>query len=55
MPGIRFAEWIPVQTKKALKYLSEHDINPIVINSCIKEYDELPDIFELINNSPDYL
>lgn len=35
--------------KKALEYLSNRKISPVAINSCLKDYDVLPDIFGLVN------
>lgn len=37
--------------KKALSYLSANHISPVCIHSNFKDYDELPDIFELIKNN----
>jgi hypothetical protein len=37
--------------QKSLKYLTAHNINPIYISSNLKDYTELPSIFELIENA----
>ena len=40
--------------KKSLNYLTSHQINPIIISSSLKEYSDLPDIFELISTAATY-
>lgn len=38
-----------LKRKKSLKYLTANNINPVCINSTLKGFVELPDIFELIH------
>ena len=39
-----------LKRKKSLKYLTTNNINPVCINSTLKGFTELPDVFELIHS-----